>query len=123
VFGAAIAAFGAMDESRFALALTLLATAGAADAVSSIFRGTLLQLEVPDALRGRLNSINIMFVLGGPTIGQVESGVVAGLWSPVASAISGGLACVGSVIAVALFIPELRRYRSEPAQEGTSAGA
>jgi MFS family permease len=121
VFGAAIAAFGAMDQGHFALALTLLAAAGAADAVSSILRGTLLQLEVPDALRGRLNSINIMFVLGGPTVGQVESGVVAGLWSPVAAAISGGLACVGSVVAIALLMPELRRYRSDrPAEAGVT---
>lgn len=123
VFGAAIAAFGAMDQPHFALALALLATAGAADAVSSLFRGTLLQLEVPDVLRGRLNSINIMFVLGGPTMGQVESGVAAGLWSPVASAISGGLACIGSVIAVAALIPELRRYRSEPAPQEATAGS
>jgi len=94
------------------LALVLLAIANGADAVSSIFRGTILQLVVPDALRGRLNAINIMFVLGGPQLGQFESGAVAALASPVISVISGGIACVLSVFAVTAWIPEIARYRA-----------
>jgi len=112
VWGIAIALFGVLDERAFALALLLLAIANGADAVSSIFRGTILQLVVPDALRGRLNAINIMFVLAGPQLGQFESGAVAALWSPVGSVISGGLACVASVFAIAAWIPEIVRYRA-----------
>ncbi|MDP9321909.1 MAG: MFS transporter [Chloroflexota bacterium] len=112
VWGIAITLFGVLDERAFALALVLLAVANGADAVSSIFRGTILQLVVPDALRGRLNAINIMFVLGGPQLGQFESGTVAALWSPVASVVSGGIACVASVVAIAAWIPEIVRYRA-----------
>src|SRR5436190_8835389 len=112
VWGLSIALFGVLDERWFALALVLLALANGADAVSSIFRGTILQLVVPDALRGRLNAINIMFVLGGPQLGQFESGAVAALWSPVGSVISGGVACVPSVFALPAWIPEIVRYRA-----------
>ncbi|HEX9496745.1 MAG TPA: MFS transporter [Candidatus Limnocylindria bacterium] len=111
VWGLAIAAFGVLDEGMFPLALVLLAIANGADVVSSIFRSTILQLVVPDALRGRLNAINIMFVAGGPYLGQFESGAVA-LWSPIGSVVTGGLACVASVVAVAAWIPEIVRYRS-----------
>ena len=112
VWGLAIAVFGILDERWFLLALILLAIANGADAVSSIFRGTILQLVVPDHLRGRLNAINIMFVLGGPQLGQLESGAVAAVWSPVASVVSGGVACVVSVFAIATWIPEIVRYRA-----------
>jgi len=112
VWGAAIAVYGVLDERMFGLACVLLAIAAAADIVSTILRGTILQLVVPDALRGRLNAINLMFVAGGPQLGQFESGAVAGLWSPVASVVSGGLACVASVFAIAAWLPEIVRYRA-----------
>ncbi|HUQ16171.1 MAG TPA: MFS transporter, partial [Candidatus Saccharimonadales bacterium] len=64
VFGLSVAAFGALPGEGFVLGLLLLAVAQGADTVSSIFRQTILQLEVPDALRGRLNAINMMFVFG-----------------------------------------------------------
>ncbi len=112
VWGAAIAVFGVLDERMFGLACVLLAIAAAADIVSTILRGTILQLVVPDALRGRLNAINLMFVAGGPHLGQFESGTVAGLWSPVASVVSGGIACVVSVFAIAAWLPEIVRYRA-----------
>jgi MFS family permease len=112
VWGLAIASFGVLGEGWFLLALVLLAIANGADAVSSIFRGTILQTIVPDALRGRLSSINIMFVLGGPQLGQFESGAVAAFWSPVASVVSGGVACVASVFAIAAWIPEIVRFRA-----------
>jgi MFS family permease len=112
VWGLAIAAFGVLDERAFGLALLLLGVAAAADTVSSIFRHTILQTVVPDALRGRLSAINIMFVLGGPQLGQFESGAVAAVWSPVASVVSGGVACVASVFAIAAWIPEIVRHRA-----------
>ena len=125
VFGLAIAAFGALPREGFLVGLLLLAIAQGADTVSSIFRQTILQLEVPDALRGRLNAINMMFVFGGPTLGQVEGGAVAALWNPVGAVVSGGLACVGAVIGVALVAPRLIRYRPDlsEAGDGHAAGA
>ena len=112
VWGVAITAFGFLDDRTFGVACVLLAVAAGADTVSSIFRGTILQLVVPDALRGRLNAINLMFVAGGPYLGQFESGAVAGLWSPVAAVVSGGIACVASVFAIAAWLPEIVRYRA-----------
>ena len=63
--------------------------------------------------RGRLSAINLVFVAGGPQLGQVESGVVADLWSPEASVVSGGLACVGMVFVAHALAPEVARYRAD----------
>jgi MFS family permease len=113
IFGLAIALFGLLPPTGFIAGLVLLAIAQGADTVSSIFRHTILQLETPDALRGRLSAINLVFVAGGPQLGQVESGVVADLWSPEASVVSGGLACVGMVFVAHALAPEVARYRAD----------
>ena len=122
VFGLAIAAFGFLPPTGFLLGLVLLAIAQGADTVSAIFRHTILQLETPDALRGRLSAIYLVFVAGGPYLGQFESGVVAELLTPELSVITGGLACVGVVIATQGFVPQLARYRADlealPASSG-----
>ena len=121
VFGLAIAAFGFLPASGFIAGLLLLAIAQGADTVSAIFRHTILQMETPDALRGRLSAINLVFVAGGPQLGQVESGVVAELLSPAASVVTGGLACVGVVLVTAALVPQVARYRAElGAQPATS---
>jgi len=121
VFGLAIAAFGFLPASGFIAGLLLLAVAQGADTVSAIFRHTILQMETPDALRGRLSAINLVFVAGGPQLGQVESGVVAELLSPAASVVTGGLACVGVVLVTAALVPQVARYRAElGAQPATS---
>src|SRR5438093_9086244 len=122
VFGLAIAAFGFLPPTGFLFGLVLLAIAQGADTVSAIFRHTILQLETPDALRGRLSAINLVFVAGGPYLGQFESGVVAELLTPELSVITGGLACLGVVIATQGFVPQLARYRADlealPASSG-----
>ncbi len=117
IFGIAIAAFGALPSGGFVAGLLLLAVAQGADTVSSIFRNSIVQLETPDALRGRLNAINTMFVLGGPTLGQVEGGVVGQIWGPVIAVVSGGLLCVASVGAIAGLAPLVARYTPELAHE------
>ena len=109
-WGIAIAAFGLMTEGFFALALVLVALAEAADVLSAIFRNTILQGVVREELRGRLTAIHGLFVIGGPNLGQVRAGAVAALVSPQFAVISGGLACVLSAIAVAIWAPELPRY-------------
>jgi MFS family permease len=109
-WGAAITFFG-LSGSFFDLALLFLAIAGAADVISAVFRGAILQLSVPDSLRGRLSAIHIMVVTGGPRLGDVEAGIVAALVSPVFAVVSGGVACVLGVVALAKRYPELAAYR------------
>jgi MFS family permease len=108
VWGVAIAGFGLVGW--LPLALLLLAIAGAADVVSAVFRNTILQLSVPDALRGRLSSVHIAVVTSGPRLGDVEAGAVAALVSPQFSVVSGGVACILGVLAVHAWAPGLARY-------------
>ncbi len=122
-WGAAIAAFG-LAGSHLWWALAFLAVAGAADVISAIFRSTILQVTVPDRLRGRLASIFMLVVAGGPKLGDLEAGLVASAFSPTVSVVSGGLACIVGAFVCAAAYPELRRYRHEPsAPAGEPSGA
>ena len=112
VWGAAIVGFGLAARWPFWVALAFLAIAGAADVVSAIFRGTILQSSVPDRLRGRVSGIHIMVVVGGPRLGDVEAGVVAQLTSPMVSVVSGGAACVAGVALLAWLMPQFRKYHA-----------
>jgi MFS family permease len=107
-YGAAIAVFG--WSRSFPLSLAALAASGAADTVSTVIRQTLRQVLTPDELRGRMSSINMMFFMGGPQLGEVEAGVVARALGPRISVGSGGLLCVLVAAATALLSPSLRRY-------------
>ena len=109
VWGGAIAAFG--FTPWLAPALVLLAVAGAADVVSAVFRNTILQLSVPDRLRGRLSAVNVAVVTGGPRLGDAEAGAVAALTSTRVSVVSGGLACIAGVAMIARLLPELAGWR------------
>ena len=110
LWGAAIAAFGL--TSWLPLALVLLGVAGAADVVSAVFRNTILQLSVPDALRGRLSALHIAVVTGGPRLGDAESGAVAALAGNRFSVVSRGLGCILGVALVARLLPAFARYRA-----------
>jgi len=112
-WGAAIVAFGLVGP-HLGLAMFFLALAGAADVISAIFRSTILQVSAPEELRGRLSGIHILVVTGGPRLGDLEAGVVAQVWSPTVSVVSGGLICIAGAGAVALAYPVLRRYRQRP---------
>jgi hypothetical protein len=107
-WGAAIAGFGLVGW--LPLGLVLLALAGGADVVSAVFRNTILQLSVPDALRGRLSAVHIAVVTGGPRLGDAEAGAVAALTTPRISVVSGGVACVVGALAIARLLPELTHY-------------
>jgi predicted MFS family arabinose efflux permease len=116
-WGAAITAFG-MVGAHLWLAMFFLAVAGAADVISAIYRSTILQLTVPDELRGRLGAIFMLVVAGGPKLGDLEAGLVASAFTPTISVISGGIACMVGAAVVAVRYPELRSYRAErPAAE------
>ncbi|MGZ8619445.1 MAG: MFS transporter, partial [Actinomycetota bacterium] len=112
-WGASIAAFGLVRD-RLWLALVLLAVAGAADVISAIFRGTIIQLSVPDHLRGRLSSINYLVVAGGPRLGDLEAGLVAAAFSPMVSVVTGGLLCIAGAGAIAWLVPSFRTYEAIP---------
>jgi MFS family permease len=109
-WGLAITAFGLVTVS-FPLALFFLAVAGAADVFSAVFRSTLVQLETPDELRGRVMSIHTLVVTSGPRLGDIEAAVVAALTSPQFAVVSGGILCVIGVGAVARRFPELAQHR------------
>lgn len=122
VWGSAIALAGL---SLFSLILTLffLAIAGAADVVSAVFRGTMLLEATPANLRGRVNSLNQMVVTGGPRLGDVEAGLVAGAIGPGPSVVVGGVACLVGTGVVAARFKELREYISPQARgEKTKLG-
>lgn len=113
VYGAAVAAFGV--SPYLSLSFLLLAVSGAADTVSMVIRQTIRQLNTPDELRGRMTSINMVFFMGGPQLGEVEAGYVAKAIGIRGSVATGGLACIVAVMVVGALAPTLRRYVFKPA--------
>lgn len=113
VWGAGITAFG-LSRGNLWVALLFLAVAGAADVISAVFRSTILQLSVPDVLRGRLSAVHILVVTGGPRLGDFEAGLVAQAFTPTISVVSGGLATLAGVGLIALLVPQFVRYHAGP---------
>ena len=111
IWGGAIAIFGLVRA--LPVALVLLAIAGGADSVSAIFRSTILQAATPDDYRGRLQGIFTVVVVGGPRLGDVEAGAVAGLFGETVSAVSGGLLCLVFTGALVAAVPAFLRYDAE----------
>jgi MFS family permease len=109
VYGVCTCLFAGSD--LFWLSVVLLAGAGAGDMISSILRGTINQLSTPDALRGRMASINSIFTSSGPQLGQFESGVVAAWLGTELSALTGGLATLILLAAVTTWFPGIRRFQ------------
>ena len=107
-WGAAITVAGLMGSIW--LAALLLAVAGGADSVSAVCRSTINQTVTPDAMRGRMSAVFGLVVTGGPRLGDIESGSVAGVSSARFSVVSGGLACLAGVALIALACPSLVRY-------------
>jgi MFS family permease len=108
-WGLAITAFG-MFTFSFPLAWVCLALAGTADVFSAVFRATLVQLETPDELRGRIMSIHGLVVTSGPRIGDMEAAAVAAIIGPQAAVVSGGVLCLLGVAAVMRLFPELAAH-------------
>jgi MFS family permease len=120
-WGAAIIAFG--FSHSLPLALVCLAVAGAADMVSGIFRSTIWNQTIPDALRGRLAGIELVSYASGPTLGDFEAGSVAAAFGVRTSVISGGILCVIGVGIVALVLPAFIRYDNRRTAESHATGA
>jgi MFS family permease len=114
VFGLATILFGLARS--FLLVMLALVLIGAADSVSTIIRNTIRQLQTPDYIRGRMTSINQIFFMGGPQLGEMEAGVVAQLFSVPFAIISGGIGCLVAVAWISRRWPQLRNYDGEEPQ-------
>ncbi|MDX6558922.1 MAG: hypothetical protein QOF72_1971 [Blastocatellia bacterium] len=108
VFGAATIAFGL--SRAFWFSLLMLALTGGADTISTILRQTIRQLVTPNKLRGRMTSINMIFFMGGPQLGEVEAGTLAALVGAPLSVVTGGVACLIAAVIALGAARNLRRY-------------
>jgi MFS family permease len=109
VYGLATIAFGL--SRWFPLSVLAYMLVGAADQVSVVTRATAIQLSTPDALRGRVSAVSLLFIGASNQVGAAESGFVAALTSAPFAVVSGGVGCLLVLTAVAWRIPELRAYR------------
>jgi len=98
---------------NFWLTFLCLALTGATDTVSMVIRHIIRQLHTPDAMRGRMTSVNMIFFMGGPQLGELEAGVVANLFGAVVSVVTGGIGCLAATAWVTARTPQLRRYTRE----------
>ena len=107
LFGLVTVVFGVSHS--FLVSMVALVISGAADTVSVVTRASLVQLETPDAMRGRVSAVNALFIGASNQLGEFESGSVAALWGPVVSAVSGGIGTM--LVAAAWFkaFPALAR--------------
>jgi MFS family permease len=121
-YGAATIVYGL--SRSFLLTFLALAGTGLADVVSTVIRQTLRQLLTPDALRGRMTSVNMIFFMGGPQLGEMEAGLVASLFASAVvgvtvSVVSGGIATLAVVAWVAAATPLVRGYEIDRSVPGT----
>jgi len=108
-YGAATIVFG---MSRvFPLSVAAYMAVGVADQISVVMRSTAIQLSTPDEIRGRVSSVNFIFIGASNQLGAVESGFVAAATNAPFAVVTGGLACLIVLAIVAAKMPELRRYR------------
>jgi len=112
VFGLATLVFGL--SRHFWLSLAALAVAGAADSISVVIRLTVMQLDTPDELRGRVSAVNSIFIGASNQLGEFESGAVAALVGPVGSVVIGGIGTLLVALGWIWLFPSLaRRDRME----------
>ena len=118
VFLSAIIMFGLatmlLGVSRsVSLVFLALVIIGGSDSVSTIIRNTIRQLQTPDYIRGRMTSINQLFFMGGPQLGEVEAGLVAQFFGVPFAVISGGLGCIIGVLLIARRWPQLAAFNGD----------
>ena len=121
-YGFATVVFGL--SRNYALTFVALAATGLADLVSTVVRQIVRQMITPDAMRGRMTSVNMIFFMGGPQLGELEAGLVASLFASAAvgatvSVVSGGVATVLAVALCAWRAKVVRDYETRPAPESS----
>jgi hypothetical protein len=109
-FGVATIGFGVSVDP--VLSFVFLALTGALDNISVVVRGTLVQVLTPDAMRGRVGAVNMIFISSSNELGAFESGVTAELFGPVVSVVGGGIGTLLVVLAAMLRWPALLRLGS-----------
>ncbi|HEY0077830.1 MAG TPA: MFS transporter [Pyrinomonadaceae bacterium] len=114
VYGVSTLLFGLSRIFWFSFAM--LALSGAADTVSTIIRQTIRQLITPDRLRGRMTSVNMIFFMGGPQLGEFEAGLLARMVGAQMSVVLGGIGCLVAVLVALFKAGELLSYKI-PQQE------
>ena len=107
VFGLATLVFGV--STHFGLSMLALAVTGAADSISVVTRQTLMQLDTPDEMRGRVSAVNSIFIGASNQLGEFESGATAALWGPVGSVVVGGLGTLVIALAWLRLFPDLAK--------------
>lgn len=112
LFGLGTIVFGL--SRNFYLSVAVYMFIGMADQVSVVLRQTTVQLSTPDELRGRVSSVNMLFIGASNQLGAVESGLVAALTNATFAVVSGGMGCLAVVGLVWAKLPELRRYEVQP---------
>lgn len=110
-FGLCIIIFGI--STWFWLSLFVLFLSGIFDGVSMVVRSTVLQLKTPDHMRGRVSSVNSIFVGSSNELGALESGVAAKIMGLVPSVIFGGIMTISTVMATGIAVPTLRKMDFE----------
>jgi hypothetical protein len=99
VYGVCMLAFGL--STSFVLSLLALAVSGGADMVSVVVRQTLMQIETPNDMRGRVSAVNSVFIGASNQLGEFESGATAALMGPVGAVVAGG---IGTLLVAALWL-------------------
>lgn len=124
VYGLAMIAFGL--SRSFWLSLVALALSGAVDMISVVIRHTLVQLETPDQMRGRVSAINSVFIGASNQLGEFESGATAAWLGPVGSVVAGGIGTMLVVLAWIKLFPDLARrdrlVRDDAAADSAGGG-
>ncbi len=116
LYGVATIIFG--WSHTFWLSCLMLALIGAGDTVSTVIRQTIRQLVTPDRLRGRMTSVNMIFFMGGPQLGELEAGLLAAAVGAPLSVVLGGAGCLVAVVFASFKARALLRYRLDT---GTTA--
>jgi MFS family permease len=120
VYGLATVAFGL--SRSFPLTFLCLAITGVADTVAMVLRNLVRQLSTPDSMRGRMMSVNMVFFMGGPQLGELEAGLMAQAFGAPLSVVTGGIGCIVAVLWTAWRTPALRAYRRETGARWDPAG-
>ena len=96
-------------STHFGLSMLALAVTGAADSISVVTRQTLMQMDTPDEMRGRVSAVNSIFIGASNQLGEFESGATAALWGPVGSVVVGGLGTLVIALAWLRLFPDLAK--------------